>query len=379
MNSPISLESNQNNQAQRKQSLIKHSVGLIGSIGMGIATMGLVSPQVQATSSNLAIAIDPSPSHPTLTKTVKINPAIKLSPPQISVPSNSQTRGENISPAGKNRYLDTNIYSTGGSQTQPKTPAVILSDRTSGCQTIVSNGNINNGHCGKNSPKITRRQSPPKVARSNPNYHPSDTNYRSQNTNSDHYSYYKPSSGRRVPPQYSHALRLKQIENNGNTALLFPLSIPSRITSTFGWRVHPITGSRRMHYGTDLAAPTGTPVLAGYQGTVAIADNLGGYGLTVILRHEGGSQESRYAHLAEIFVNQGEWVEKGSVIGLVGSTGFSTGPHLHFEWRHLTQTGWVAVDAGLHLELALDNLIKSLAIAQANSDSHQDSSVVNGL
>jgi murein DD-endopeptidase MepM/ murein hydrolase activator NlpD len=107
----------------------------------------------------------------------------------------------------------------------------------------------------------------------------------------------------------------------------------------------------------------GTPVLAAYRGEVAAADWSGGYGLMVILRHEGGTQESRYAHLSEIYVRPGDWVEQGVVIGRVGSTGLSTGPHLHFEWRHLTQEGWVAVDAGLHLEYALENLIQSLQMA----------------
>ncbi|MFW6359372.1 MAG: M23 family metallopeptidase, partial [Chroococcales cyanobacterium] len=128
-------------------------------------------------------------------------------------------------------------------------------------------------------------------------------------------------------------------------------------------------GTQRFHSGTDIGAPMGTPVLAAYPGEVAVADSLGGYGLTVIIRHLEGSQESRYAHLSQMFVQPGDWVEQGQLIGLVGSTGNSTGPHLHFEWRHLTSTGWVAVDAGLHLEMAMENLMQGLQTAQAQSRS----------
>jgi murein DD-endopeptidase MepM/ murein hydrolase activator NlpD len=151
------------------------------------------------------------------------------------------------------------------------------------------------------------------------------------------------------------------------TSLIFPLPIAANITSSFGWRLHPIAGTYRMHTGTDIGAPMGTPVLAAYAGEVAAADWEGGYGLTVALRHENGTQESRYAHLSEIYVQPGQWVDRGTVIGRVGSTGYSTGPHLHFEWRHLTQEGWVAVDAGLHLEYALENFVRSLQLAQTTA------------
>ncbi len=152
------------------------------------------------------------------------------------------------------------------------------------------------------------------------------------------------------------------------TDLLFPLALPAPITSVFGWRNHPVTGNLSRHEGTDLGAPLGTPVLAAYRGEVAAADWIGGYGLTVILRHLDGTQESRYGHLSEITVKPGQWVEQGEVIGKVGSTGLSTGPHLHFEWRHNTAQGWVAVDAGVHLEYALENLVQRMQMAQENSE-----------
>ncbi len=139
---------------------------------------------------------------------------------------------------------------------------------------------------------------------------------------------------------------------NGDIRLMYPLITPAPITSGFGWRVHPITGDRRFHYGTDFGAPTGTPVVAAYSGRVGVAGSLGGYGLTVTLQHNNGSQETLYAHLSQIFVQPGEWVEQGSVIGRVGSTGNSTGPHLHFEFRQQTAEGWIAMDATSQLAQA---------------------------
>lgn len=161
--------------------------------------------------------------------------------------------------------------------------------------------------------------------------------------------------------------RATSVPGNGNTQLLFPLTIPAVITSVFGWRIHPITGDNSFHSGTDLAAPMGTPVLAAYDGKVTTANYLGGYGLTVILEHDNGTRETLYAHLADVFVKPGDNVPQGSVIGTVGSTGNSTGPHLHFELRELTAKGWVIVDAGAQLEHALAQLVKALQTAQSNS------------
>lgn len=156
--------------------------------------------------------------------------------------------------------------------------------------------------------------------------------------------------------------------NNGNTSFIFPLSIPAPVTSTFGWRIHPITGTSRFHQGTDIGAPMGTPIIAVNSGQVAIADWMGGYGLAVVLQHNP-SQETLYGHMSEIFVQPGQWVEQGTVIGLVGSTGNSTGPHLHFEIREMTNDGWVATDAGMQLEYAVNELVRALQSAQAKPQS----------
>jgi murein DD-endopeptidase MepM/ murein hydrolase activator NlpD len=146
----------------------------------------------------------------------------------------------------------------------------------------------------------------------------------------------------------------------GGSGIVFPLSVAAPITSLFGWRVHPITGDRRFHAGTDLGAPTGTPILAAAKGQVESANWLGGYGLAVVINH-GSAQQSLYGHMSEIFVQPGQWVEPGTVIGRVGSTGNSTGPHLHFEVRHLTQNGWVAVDPGVQLQGGLSQLAEATA------------------
>ncbi|MDX2243112.1 MAG: M23 family metallopeptidase [Leptolyngbyaceae cyanobacterium bins.302] len=165
---------------------------------------------------------------------------------------------------------------------------------------------------------------------------------------------------------YRRTMRPPGRLGNGNVRLIFPLSIPAPISSLFGWRLHPITGDPRFHSGTDLAAPLGTPVLAAYAGQVALADFLGGYGLAVAIDHTKGTQQTLYAHLSEVFVKSGDVVKQGDVIGRVGSTGNSTGPHLHFEFRQLTTEGWVALDAGEQLEYALAQLVNSLEIAQAS-------------
>jgi murein DD-endopeptidase MepM/ murein hydrolase activator NlpD len=161
---------------------------------------------------------------------------------------------------------------------------------------------------------------------------------------------------------YNRTQRPRPVANNGNTSLLFPLSLPAPITSTFGWRQHPVLGYKRFHTGTDLGAEQGTPVVAVLAGRVAIADWLGGYGITIVLSHEKTKSESLYGHLSEIFVKPGEWVQQGEVIGRVGSTGMSTGPHLHFEMRQLTKDGWVTKSADEKITAGLSHLLKVLKI-----------------
>jgi murein DD-endopeptidase MepM/ murein hydrolase activator NlpD len=103
-----------------------------------------------------------------------------------------------------------------------------------------------------------------------------------------------------------------------------------RLTSGYGTRTHPLTGIRSMHEGIDIAAPAGTPVAAAYAGRVTVARSLRGYGNSVYIRHQNG-YVTRYAHLSSIGVRVGASVAEGTIIGAVGSTGASTGAHLHYE------------------------------------------------
>lgn len=165
---------------------------------------------------------------------------------------------------------------------------------------------------------------------------------------------------------YNRTIRPTGMLGNDNTNMMFPLPIPTAITSLFGWRIHPITGDRRFHAGTDFGAGMGTPVITAYSGNVAIADLMGGYGLAVVLDHQKFGQQTLYAHLSEIFVQPGQVVEQGTVIGRVGSTGNSTGAHLHFEVRQLTNQGWVATDPGTQLQTAFTQLVESLRVADSS-------------
>lgn len=112
----------------------------------------------------------------------------------------------------------------------------------------------------------------------------------------------------------------------------FQWPISGRVGSGFGYRIHPIYGTRRLHTGIDMGASSGTPIAAAKAGTVIGASYRGGYGNAVVISH-GGGISTLYAHQSKLNVSVGQEVSRGDIVGWVGSTGASTGPHLHFEVR----------------------------------------------
>ena len=112
---------------------------------------------------------------------------------------------------------------------------------------------------------------------------------------------------------------------------LWPSSSSYLVTSPYGYRIHPVTGSKRFHAGIDIGAAYGTNILAANSGTVIVAGyNAGGYGNYVVISH-GGGYSTLYAHASSLLVSRGQKVTKGQVIAKCGSTGMSTGPHIHYE------------------------------------------------
>lgn len=103
-------------------------------------------------------------------------------------------------------------------------------------------------------------------------------------------------------------------------------------SSSYGWRIDPFNGNKAFHEGLDFSANTGAPIFAAAGGIVSAAETMPDYGKIVIVSH-GSGLETRYAHTSKILVKVGERVEKGQVVALVGNTGRSTGPHLHYEIR----------------------------------------------
>ena len=326
----------------------------LGCMGVSLLSSSVVLAQGTTDDASLSsltvspVEVSPSAAAPTTTAPSPAPPF--LAPPASFAPESA------IAPPKSAPSKPTNSRPDVGYDAPT---SIVLTERSTGCRAVLQSGQLLDGSpCAldnrRNAPKASIAVGELPTVRVG-SFNSSATAL-ATSTSPDWQAYYK------------RTARPSGRLGNGNISLIFPLSIPAPISSLFGWRVHPITGAQRFHSGTDLAAPLGTPVLAAYAGKVAIADFLGGYGLAVALDHNKGTQETIYAHLSEIFVKPGEWVKQGMVIGRVGSTGLSTGPHLHFEFRQLTPEGWVAMDAGTQLEYALAQLITAMQVAQAKTE-----------
>ena len=265
-------------------------------------------------------------------------------------------------------FVDPTEYSIGATVA----PEVVISEQSTGCEfTVGQNQGVPNGACGTGLPNAPAPdaaghtsgvQSVPAAA---PSYQQAAPVASAPAVNVGPVSF--SASGIQLSTsaagrEYLNRTVRPLVNLQASERFIFPLSVPSPITSLFGFRLHPITGDQRFHAGTDIGAAQGTPVLAAQDGFVAAASNAGGYGLMVVLQHEleETQLESRYAHLAEMFVSAGDEVKKGDIIGLVGSTGNSTGPHLHFEMRQMTADGWVLVKADWLGQASLSNLVAAL-------------------
>ena len=129
--------------------------------------------------------------------------------------------------------------------------------------------------------------------------------------------------------------QIKNLQNKNRPALgsgkmIWP--VPGEVTSYFGWRVHPILHKKKYHSGLDIGAPMGTTIVAADAGVVIFCGRNGGYGNMIVLDH-GNEVSTVYAHCSVLIVKNGQTVAKDETLGKVGSTGLSTGPHLHFEVR----------------------------------------------
>lgn len=131
-------------------------------------------------------------------------------------------------------------------------------------------------------------------------------------------------------------MKLKSILLVGLIVQLLSLPVSAvnlPVTSPFGWRVHPLTGDWKFHAGVDLGYEYGTPVPALFDGIVLEAGNYNdGYGNQVLLYHQQINSYTRYGHMSQVIVSLNQRVSRGATIGYVGSTGNSTGPHLHLEY-----------------------------------------------
>ena len=132
-------------------------------------------------------------------------------------------------------------------------------------------------------------------------------------------------------------LQAEQAAKNGTStkapgAYVWPCPSSRTITSNYGYRVHPVTGAKKLHSGMDIGASYGAAVVAAASGTVIMSKYYGGYGNCIIIDH-GGGVSTLYGHMSSLVAKTGQTVSAGETIGKVGSTGVSTGNHLHFEVR----------------------------------------------
>lgn len=145
------------------------------------------------------------------------------------------------------------------------------------------------------------------------------------------------SDGKKEDPRFSQmAAALEYMTSLENALSSIPSSMPAAsytLSSSFGYRRDPINGSGAMHNGLDFKAAHGTPILAAADGVITKAGWMGGYGKTIEITHGNGLM-TRYAHMSRLEANLGQKVERGAQIGRMGSTGRSTGTHLHFEVRN---------------------------------------------
>jgi murein DD-endopeptidase MepM/ murein hydrolase activator NlpD len=138
-------------------------------------------------------------------------------------------------------------------------------------------------------------------------------------------------------------------DQGASETVLYPLPIKAEISSGVGMRLNPITHRESFHYGVDMVAPLGTPILAAFSGRVLYADNFAGLGNLVILEHRD-RQVTRYAHMSKMIVSPGQVVKQGDVIGFVGATGRAQVSHLHFEWwqqQGPKEEDWVVFDSSV--------------------------------
>lgn len=313
----------------------------------------LLEPQVTASP-----APDPAPALPALV--IEQNPT-PAAPIVESAPTAPTSEAEAPAEPFNNVFIDPTDYSLGAT-TSPDTPSLIFSDRSTGCQFSLQQG--------QSAPARSCASSSGAIADGGSQYDGGVTYGSPTDGEGAQFSVGPISIGGNsltvgsttvISREYfNERLRSLNLMRRGAEEFVFPLAVPAPISSLFGWRVHPIFGDRRFHTGTDLAAPEGTPVVATQDGEVHVADYLGGYGLTVILRHAEDSLETRYAHLSRILVRPGETIKQGEVVGLVGNTGNSTGPHLHFELRELTAQGWILLNPNELMGYAMANLNEAI-------------------